>query len=140
MKFPLALLFLLGLLAGCSTVDVRTESVSDLRGFHHIFVRSASNDSNGLDQVIVRELQGLGYDASAGPRTMMPDNADLVIDYEGRWDWDFRTYLFSLTYTVRNARTDVKLGGGSVTHPGVTSKSPEELVHVALRPLFAPKK
>lgn len=140
MKLKSCLIVLFILLAGCSSVETHVESTSDLRKFHHVFVRSASNDSNNVDQLMVDALRRLGFDASAGPRTMMPDNAEVVIDYESRWDWDFRTYLIQLNVTVRDARTETKLGGGSVFHPGVTSKSPAEMVQYVLDPLFGPKK
>jgi hypothetical protein len=140
MKLPSCLFVLLVLLSGCSSVDTQVESTTDLRRFHHVYVRSASNDSNNIDQLIVLELQRLGYDASSGPRTMMPDNAEIVIEYEGQWDWDFRTYLLQLSLTVRDVRTEAKLAGGRIFHPGVTRKTPAELVHLILAPLFGPHK
>ena len=139
MKVTPCLMVLLLLVAGCSSVDTHVETTTEVRRFHHIFVRSASNDSNNVDQVIVQELQRLGYDASAGPRTMMPDNSEIVIEYEGQWDWDFRTYLIRLTLTVRDVHTEARLASGTVFHPGVTNKSPAELVHTLLAPMFGPK-
>jgi hypothetical protein len=139
MKFPTCLIALLVILAGCSSVDTQTEAISDVRRFHHIFVRSASNDSNNVDQLIVLELQRLGYDASSGPRTMIPDNAEVVIDYDCQWDWDFRTYLLQLSLTARDAHTDAKVAGGRIFHPGVTNKSPAEMVQLVLAPMFGPK-
>jgi len=140
MRIPCTLLLVLALLAGCSSVDTKTEIISNVRVLHHFFVRTASNDSNHVDALIVQELQRLGYDASSGPRTMMPNEAEAVIDYEGQWTWDFRTYLIQLNVTIRDARTEAKLAGGQVFHPGVTTKTPEELVHAVLAPIFAPKK
>jgi hypothetical protein len=139
MKMPICLVVLLFLFAGCSSVDTHFDVSGDVRGFHHVFVRSASNDSNNVDQLIVQELLRLGYDASSGPRTMMPDNAEIVVDYESQWDWDFRTYMIRLSLTVRSVRTEAKLAGGQIFHPGMTSKSPEELVRLAVLPIFGPK-
>jgi hypothetical protein len=139
MKLPLCLVTLLLLFTGCSSVDSHFDITRDVRGFHHVFVRTASNDSNNVDQLIAQELRRLGYDASSGARTMIPDNAEIVIDYEGQWDWDFRTYMIRLSLTVRSVRTDEKLAGGQIFHPGVTNKSAAELVRLALGPIFGPK-
>ena len=139
MKLPCCLLTLVLLLAGCSTTETRIENITDVRHYHHVFVRTASNDSNQVDQVIVQELQRLGFDASSGPRTMMPDNAEVVIDYEGQWTWDFRIYLIQLDLTVRDARSEAKLAASHVFHPGITNKSTADLVRVVVDPLFGPQ-
>jgi hypothetical protein len=139
MKPSGCLLAVLLVLTGCSTVETQVETTTEVRRYHHLYVRRASNDSNNVDLLLVQELQRLGYDASSGPRTMMPDDTDVVIDYEGQWTWDFRIYLIELKVTVRNARTEEKLGGGRVFHPGITNMSPEEFVHRLLAPMFGPK-
>jgi uncharacterized protein YceK len=139
MKLTYCLIAVLLLCAGCSTVETHVETTTNLRRFHHVFVRSASNDSNNVDQLIVLELQRLGYDAASGPRTMMPDNTQVVIAYDSEWDWDFRTYLIRLTLIVRDARSEAKLGESRVFHPGVTNKTPADLVRLVVDPLFGPK-
>ena len=140
MRLPCTLFALLVALTGCSSIDTKTDVTTDVRAYHHVFVRTASNDSNHVDALIVQELQRLGYDASAGPRTMMPDNTEITVDYEGQWTWDFRTYLIQLNLIVRSARTEEKLAGGQVFHPGVTTKTPEELVRAVVAPIFGPRK
>jgi hypothetical protein len=139
MKITFFLLFLLLGLAGCSSADTAFEVPADLRKFRHIYVQSSQNDSNHLDDLIANELQRLGYDASAGVRTMVPDNAELLLTYESQWNWDFRTYLIQLDVTVRDIRTEKQLGHGRIFHAGVTTKSPEEMVTRVLTPMFGPK-
>ncbi|HEY4301741.1 MAG TPA: hypothetical protein VGM73_12770 [Candidatus Didemnitutus sp.] len=139
MRLRVFIAVILVALAGCAAVNVSSDVTRDVRGYHHIFVRTASNDSDHLDQTITQQLQRLGYDASFGQRTMAPDNTELYIEYQGQWDWDFRTYLIRLNLTVHDARSDVKLASSGIFHPGYSSKSPEELVRLALKPIFAPK-
>ena len=132
------IVILLGL-AGCASNDTSVEAQTDLRPNRHIYVQSSLNDSNHLDQFIANALIRLGYDASAGVRTMMPDNAQLLITYESQWNWDFHTYLIQLDVTVRDVRTEKNLGHGRIFHSGMTNKSPEQMVAEVLAPMFGPK-
>lgn len=140
MKFAGILFALAALLAGCTSVDTRTDTAVDLGKFRHIYVESAANDSNHLDVLIAQELGRLGYDATSGVRTLRPDNAELVITYDSQWEWDFRTYLISLNVSVRGAEAGQLLGSGRIFHPGVTKKSPAEMVHEVITKLFPVRK
>lgn len=140
MKFPGYLLILLLGLVGCSSIDTAFDIPTELRTFKRIYVQSSQNDSNHLDELIATELKRLGYDASAGVRTMMPDDTQLVILYESQWNWDFRTYLIRLDVTVRDVRAEKQIGRGQIFHAGFTNKSPEQMVAGVLAPMFGPKK
>ena len=72
---------------------------------------------------------------------MMPDNTQAVIIYEQVWNWEFgASYLYRLEVSVRDVRTEELLAHGVIVHPGVSKKSPAQMVHDLLQPLFAPKK
>jgi lysyl-tRNA synthetase class I len=86
--------------------------------------------------MIVKELTRLGYQASHGPLTMLPENTDAVLTYEDRWEWDFKTYLIEFNVTVRTARTNKKLADGRYYQPTPNSKAPAEVVSKVLTPLF----
>ncbi len=136
----LFILILLGL-AGCtSTADIAYEAQVDLRPYRHLYVQSSLNDSNHLDVIIANELQRLGFDATAGVRTMIPDNAQVVITYETQWNWDFHTYLIQLDVTVRDVATEKLLGHGRIFHAGFKNKTPEKMVAEVLQPMFGPLK
>jgi len=135
----LLILILLGL-AGCFSANNVTESPVDLRSYRRIYVESSRNDSNHLDELLAHELQRLGYEASAGVRTMMPTNTQLVLSYESQWTWDFQTYLIQLDVTMRDVSTEKNMGKGMVFHSGVVHKSPEKMVAELLAPYFGPKR
>ncbi len=132
---PFLLVGLLLSLTGCSTVESR--KVVDLAQFRHIYVEHLLNDDRHLDELIVAELKRLGYDASCGHLTMLPDNADAVLRYEARWEWDFKTYLIELKVEVHTARTRKKLADGSYYQPNPNAKPPAEVVSRVITPLFA---
>ena len=118
------------LLAGCSSISTR--KVIDLAPFKHIYVVHRLTDDHHLDELFVRELQSRGHDASSGPITMLPDNADAILTYEDRWAWDFKSYLIELDIDLRTARTDKKLADGRYNQPTIKTKPPAEVIHELL--------
>ncbi len=136
---PLHLLALLGFicLAGCSSVNTRT--VVDLTPFQHIYVVHRLTDDHHIDELLVHELQQRGHRASSGPLTLLPENADAVLTYDDRWEWDFKTYLIELTFEMHTARTEKKLADGRFYQPTPKAKPPAEVVHELLGSLFNAK-
>ncbi len=106
---PMRLLFLLGfglLLGGCATYDAQVERGQSLTGLKRFFVVSNLNDNHALDHRIAEALKARGFEADAGPLTMMPDNNQVIITYQDRWSWDFGDHLVYLSFTARNAVTN----------------------------------
>jgi hypothetical protein len=136
MRILVALLLMLGLLAGCSSVSAR--KVVSLDRFQHIFVEERLNDNNHISDLLVAELRRLGRDASSGPLTMLPQNADAVLSYDTRWTWDFHTYLIELNVELRTAHSDKKVADGRYYQPSIKTKSPEAVIHEVLTRMFAP--
>ena len=135
----LHLLTLLGLafLAGCSSVNTR--AVIDLAPFQHIYVVHRLTDDHHIDELLVHELQQRGHSASSGPLTLLPENADAILTYDDRWEWDFKSYLIELTFELRTARTEKKLADGRFYQPTPKAKPPAEVVHELLGSLFKAK-
>jgi hypothetical protein len=136
MRIFVALLLGLGLLAGCSSVSAR--KVISLDRFQRIFVEERLNDNNHISDLLVAELRRLGRDASSGPLTMLPQNADAVLSYDTRWTWDFHTYLIELNVELRTAHSDKKVADGRYYQPSIKTKSPEAVIHEVLARMFAP--
>ena len=120
--------------SGCASIATRT--VVDLSRFKKIYVEHKLTDDRHVDEMIVKELTRLGYQASHGPLTMLPANTDAVLTYEDRWEWDFKTYLIEFNVTVRTARTNKKLADGRYYQPTPNSKAPAEVISKVLTPLF----
>ncbi len=125
------------LFTGCASVETR--KVVDLSRFNKIYVEHKLTDDRRVDEMIVNELTRLGYQASHGPLTMLPDHTDAVLTYEDRWEWDFKTYLIEFNVTVRTARTNKKLADGRYYQPTPNTKAPAEVIGKVLTPLFAKK-
>jgi hypothetical protein len=133
--FPV--LLLTAVLAGCSSMNTR--AVVDLAPFKRIYVIHRLTDDHHIDELLVRELQQLGHEASSGPRTLLPENTDAILTYEDRWEWDFKTYLIELNLELHTARTEKKLADGHYLQQTPRSKPPVEVVHDLLSSLFKAK-
>ena len=138
MKIHPLLALLVLLLAGCTSVSTDSRHAADLAKFTHIYVEHRLNDNHSLDELIVHELQHLGYDAACGPMTMMPDNAQAIINYEDEWAFDFTTHMVALEIKVRAAQKDQALGSGHYFNHGVSRVPVEKIVHDVVASMFKP--
>ena len=136
MKTFALLLVAVALLTACSTVATHKNSKTDFSKYHHIFVEARLGDDHGLDEIIVRELQAMGYNASSGPLTMKPDDVDVFIFYQDRWAWDFKSYMTEFNLTVRDSRKDQILATGSSLHRSMFKKTPADMIHEVLVQVF----
>jgi hypothetical protein len=132
--FPLLTLTLA--LTACSTFNIHRESGANLTGLKKIYVERRLADGRGLDQLIAQELQRLGYDASNGPLTMMPDHVDAVVSYVDQWNWDFSLYMIELDIEVSDPRTNKILATTRYFRPAMAGKSPAAMVQTVIDPLF----
>jgi hypothetical protein len=125
------------LFAGCASMETR--KVIDLGAFKHVYVVHRLGDDHHLDEMLVDELHRLGREVTSGPLTLLPENADAVLTYTDRWEWDFKNYLIEMSLELRTARTNKKLADGHFFQPTPKPKPPTEVVRELLEPLFKPK-
>ncbi len=137
MKLVIALLAIVALSAGCSSLSTHQEV--DLAPYRRIYVEHRLTDNHHIDDAIVAELRARGYDASAGPLTMLPEGVQAIISYEDRWAWDFKSYLIDLNVEMRTNLTNKPLAKGHYHQASARTKSPEEVVHAIIGPMLKPK-
>jgi hypothetical protein len=124
MKVTALLLSLVVLLTACSTLDTFQVPNTDLSKVRSFFVIHRLTDNHHIDDAIVDHLKSLGYEASAGHLTMMPQRAEAVVTYRDEWAWDFKTYLIQLDIEIRQAHTDRPIARGTYRQPTLITKSP----------------
>ncbi len=126
-------------LAGCST-HTQVNHAARPDQMHHIFVEHLLADGNNIDELIARELRRLGYDASAGPLTMMPEGTQAILAYQPRWAFDFTTYLIELDVALRDAKTGEEIAVSRSFRPSITGNDPSAMIQRVIDPMFeAPK-
>lgn len=131
-----ALAALAGLAAGCSSAATR--HVVSLDRFQRFHVETRLNENHRLDELIAAELRGRGRQVSTGPRTMLPPGTEVVVTYDARWAWDFKTYLIELNVEFHTVSPPRKLADGRRYQPSLTPRPPAEVVRGLLDPLFQP--
>lgn len=124
------------LAAGCSTSSSARKVVS-LDRFQRIYVESRLNENHHLDELFVAELRRLGCDASYGPLTMMPEKTDVLLTYDARWEWDFKTYLIELNFEMHTVHPRKKVADGRYHQPTIRTKTAEAIIQELLGKLFA---
>lgn len=129
--------FAIALCAGCTSVTARKAPGLDLNRYQHFFVEQPFNENHHVDEFIAEELRRMGKDAASGPMTMMPENAEVVVSYDARWTWDFKTYLIELNVEVHTAHTKKKLAEGRYFQPSARPRPAEVAVRDVLAKMFA---
>lgn len=107
-----------------------------LDAFQHVFVEERLNDNQRLHDFFVAELRRTGRQASSGPMTMLPENADAVLTYDARWQWDFKTYLIDLTVELHAVRGHKKLADARYHQPTPRPKPPGDVVREIVTRMF----
>jgi hypothetical protein len=123
------------LLASCSTKTQIDHSARPDQ-LHHIFVEHLLSDGNNVDELLARELRRLGYDASAGPLTMMPDGTEAILAYQTQWTFDFTTYLIEIDVALRDAKTGKEIAVSRAFHPALTGNDTNAMVQRVIDPIF----
>lgn len=137
MKSLVLLFSIVALCAGCTTVSVHKAPSVDLSQYKRVYVEQPLNENHHVDEMMTNELQRLGRSAGSGPLTMMPDNADAVITYEGRWSGDFKTNLIDLGISVHTPNTNKILAQARYYQPSAWPKPADVVVHNIITQLFA---
>jgi hypothetical protein len=97
------LLFACAVFTGCASTDAKVvDKGRSLKGVQRFFVLRNLKDNHAIDKSIVRALQARGFEATSGPLTLLPDNAQTVILYEDRWAWDFGNHMVYLKLGARD--------------------------------------
>ncbi len=130
--------FLVLLLPACS-LTTQVEPTAHPNRLNHIFVEHRLSDGRHIDELIARELRSLGYDASAGPLTMMPDGTEAIVAYQDEWTFDFTTYLIELDVAVREVKSGNQIAVGRTFRPSFGANNPATMVRQVIDPIFKRK-
>jgi hypothetical protein len=119
-------------LAGCSSLSSHQNPAVDFTKFKRYYIEHRITDNHGVDQLIAQDLRRRGLEATHGHLTMIPDKIDVIVTYEDRWTWDFKSYLIELNIAVRDARSNKLIASGTYRHPGPLSKDPAVMIRKIL--------
>lgn len=132
MRLVLSLLALAFLATSCATKTARLNPSVKLAQFKRVYVEKRLNDNNATDALIAAELNRRGFEASYGHLTMMPRNTEVLITYDARWTWDFRSYLIELNLEAHTAHSNKPIATGFYRQPGIIPKEPADMIATLL--------
>jgi hypothetical protein len=99
----ITLLLACAVFTGCASTETKVvDKGRSLKAVQRFFVLRNLKDNHSIDKSIVRALQARGLEATSGPITLLPDNAQTVIMYEDRWAWDFGNHMVYLKLGARD--------------------------------------
>lgn len=125
------------LLTGCASYQAQPGSAQRLEGRQRFFVLANSNDSRGLNHRIVATLKARGLTADTGPRTMLPEDTQIVVTYQDHWAWDFGEHLVHLQLSAFEPGSPQPIAGASYSAKIPGRQSPAEIVEELLGRLVA---
>jgi len=130
------------LFAACAPFRVESKLVGnpDLSKVKTFYVVHNTDDTGTLDKVIEDELINMGFSASRGEKSAIPDDVDVLVTYEFHWFWDLTNYLLQFEIELRDPHTYFPLAKGESWRASLARKSPEEMAKEILEPIFFPSK
>ena len=139
MKSILVLLALLCLCSGCASSYRWKDPAARFQNRKHFYVETEPSDGKQLHLAIANELRALGYNVSSGHLTMIPKDADTLVTFQSRWEWDFTTYLIQLDIQVRDVNSGKILASSSYHRPAIGGTSTTTLIQRVLGAIFTKK-
>ena len=119
-----------GTLSGQLTIPHETASRSIY------FVERSPQDGRDLASTIVARMRARGLNAVTG--ASVPANADYVISYIDKWQWDMRMYLFDLRIEMRDTKNASLVGYGESSQSSLKAmgKTFADIIDSALNQLY----
>lgn len=131
----LALLCLALSLVGCANrATAKVDPTADLKSMKTMHVVKIPDETAGISTLIADDLRHRGYTVTTG--TDKPSTVDAIVTYVDKWMWDMTMYLFELTITIREPKTDFPLATGNSLHGSLTRKSPPEMVEEVMGNIY----
>ncbi|WP_418149214.1 hypothetical protein ABL841_02485 [Variovorax paradoxus] len=126
--------------SGCA-VNRATATVdpsANLDKLRVVQVRKLEGEDGTVQKLIASNLRKRGYEVSEDAKP--PEKVDAVVTYVDKWMWDITMYLFELTVTVREPKSDFPLATGNSLHSSLTRLSPPEMVDEVVGNIFKESK
>jgi hypothetical protein len=108
----------------------------DTAKLHHVYVAHLPPDQRGVNDLITNALVRRGVHATTGPGQAVPADADALLEYEDKWQWDITMYMVELRVYLHDPKTGEMRAMGKVLHSSLERRSPEQMVAEVLDDIF----
>lgn len=93
-------------------------------------------DNNGINQLIVADLNRRGVQATTGSEQEKPASAKTYITYKDNWMWDITMYMLRLEIKIYDAKTNALLSTAMSERTSAVRKSPEGMIDEVLNMIY----
>ena len=100
------------------------------------FVQRHSADKQHLDRAIAEALGSRGLKVKHGLAGARPDEIDVLVEYEDRWQWDMSMYLIFLRIDLRDPETSVLLATGNSYQTSAARDTPRRIATTIICAIF----
>jgi hypothetical protein len=109
----------------------------DLSKIKTIYVIKLPADGRGINGIIAKQLQAMGYQATTGNEAKIPQGVDATLTYQDRWTWDITMYMLELNIQLRDPQTGSLLAEGESYRPSMQRTSPAEMALEVLESMLS---
>ena len=143
MKRTLLLLLLASVIAltGCTTN--LTSKVSPgiiFNDLGKIYVVHFEPDKRHLNIIISDQLALMGYPATTGEESNIPEDVNTLVTYQDNWQWDITNYMIKISIQFRNGKNKELIVSGESYRTSLVRKSPKEMIQETLKEILKNKK
>ena len=126
------------MLSSCATVDVGSyiASDADLSKSSVYYIVFASEDEQGLHELLRENMSSRGYNVASGFEDRIPENVDYVLRYGGQWQWDITWYLLNMDLKIYHAENQLLAASAHSLRTSLVRKSTDEVISEVLDQLF----
>jgi hypothetical protein len=127
------------LLVACSNTSGQPLLAAGERVEARFFVERHPKDGRDLARSIAEALTERGYQATSGTGAERPPDADYLVTYVDRWQWDMRMYLVDLRIDVRQPDSNAIVAYGQSFQDSMAAmgKSHRDVIDRALDEIFS---
>lgn len=127
LKLCITLGFVTCLTTGCvNQATGSVDSSTNLLALKTMYVKKLADDNTDTNVFIADKLRSKGVTVTTGTE-VPPSGVDAVVTYVEKWMWDITMYMYQLTVTIRDPKTDFPMASGNSVHGSLTRLSPKEM-------------
>lgn len=122
---------------GCSsTLQAKRMPGADVAPLKRFYVQKLPADGRGIEQLIEKRLNQMGYVAGSGASETPSSSVDAIVTYQDKWMWDITMYMIELSIQFRDPQSRMVLATGHSMRTSLVRKDPEGMVDEVLTEMF----
>jgi hypothetical protein len=133
------LLFVLAstiILSGCVTsLTANLASGVSITDLGKIYVVHFEPDKRNFHTEIADQLSLMGYQATYGEESSIPEDAETIVTYIDNWQWDIINYMIRIRIQLRDKDSSL-IANGESYRTSLARKRPEEMIRETLEEIL----